>query len=176
MGLMDLLGDDNSRNDFRDFSDRFERGAPWDGFDDREAFERHERVASHLDDDEYERHARSVVERLSPDERRALGRELAQRGRSRGMDFDDRDDRYDDPGQLSGMVGRVRRQSPGGLGDLLGGGGGGGGLGGMLGGGGGGGLGGMMSGGGGGDMGGALGKVLMGGIAAMAARQVLGGR
>jgi len=81
----------------------------------------------------------------------------------------------DDPRQMAGMVSQLHQQTPGGLASLVGGGGDGdqgGGLGGMLGsvlGGGGG------DGGGGGFPGGTLSKVALGGIAAYAMKEMLGG-
>lgn len=164
MGLMDLLQGDDDRNDFRDFSDRFDRGRPHEGYDEREAYERYERVNRHLDHDEYEHSARDAFSRLSPQERRQLGRELRERSSERGYRFDDDDDdddgRYEDAGYLARHSRRMREQDPGMLGSLLGGGGGG--LGGVLGGG-----------GGGGGAGGMLAKVALGGIAAMAAKRAM---
>ncbi len=164
MGLLDLLQGDDDRRDFSDFADRFERGAPHEHYDEHEAHDRYRRVSQHLSPEEFEDASYRTLERMHPQERRELGRMMRSRARERGYDWDDDEDRYEDPRQLSGMMGRVEQRSPGGLGDLLGMGGGGGGMGGV---------GGMLGGGGGGGM---LPKVLMGGIAAMAARQVMGGR
>lgn len=145
MGLMDLLGGDD-RPGLVDFAERFDRGSPWDGFDEHEADQRYRQVEGHLSPGEYEQSARDVLGRLSPQERRDLGRQLADRSRAEGIDFDPdddgRDDRYDDPGLLGGLLGGLQGRSPGGLGQLLGGGGG-------------------------------ISKVLMGGIAAMATKRML---
>lgn len=98
--------------------------------------------------DEYQDSARDVFARLSPDERRQIGRQLAHRSREQGLDFDPdydgRDDRYEDPGLLGNLLGGLEGRQPGGLGQLLGGGGGG------------------------------LNKVVLGGIAAMATKRFLG--
>jgi hypothetical protein len=149
MGLMDLLGGAD-RGGLDDFAQRFEKGSPWDGFDDQEAEQRHRQVAEHLSPQEYEESARDVFSRLSPDERRQAGRLLNERARAQGIDFDrdddGNDDRYDDPGLLGSLVGGLHGRQPGGLGQLLGGGGGGGGL----------------------------QKVVLGGIAAMATKKFLG--
>ena len=148
MGLMDLLGG-GDRAGLEDFAQRFDQGSPWDGFDDQEADERHRQVAEHLSPEEYQDSARDVFARLSPQERRQIGRQLRDRSRQQGVDFDPdddgRDDRYEDPGVLGGLVGGLQGRQPGGLGQLLGGGGGGG-----------------------------LGKVVLGGIAAMAVKRFTG--
>jgi len=149
MGLLDLLGGGGSG--LEDFSQRFDKGSPWDGFDEQEAEERHRQVADHLSPAEYGDSARDVLARLSPQERRQIGRQLSQRSREVGVDFDadddGNDDRYEDPGVLGGLLGGLQGRQPGGLSQLLGGGGGG---------------------------GGGLNKVLLGGIAAMATKRVLG--
>lgn len=150
MGLRDLLNDDNDRRDFRDFADRFDRGRPEEHYDEHEARDRYSRIERHLDDDEYERSARETFSRMEPRQRRELSRELRSRGRQRGYDFGRDDDDRDDPSVLAGMLRGARQQDAGGLGGLLGGGDGGDGL-----------------------LGGTMGKVLMGGIAAMAVRQVV---
>lgn len=169
MGLMDLLQGDDDRNQLRDFSDRFQKGRPDEGYDEKEAHERYEQVNRHLDDDEYESSARDAFSHLSPEERRHLGRELRDRSKERGHRFDDGDDdgddsKYEDAGHLARSTRRMREKDPGLLGSLLGGGGGGGG---------GGGLGSLLGGGGGG---GGIAKVVLGGIAAMAAKRASGGR
>jgi hypothetical protein len=149
VGLMDLLGG-GDRAGLEDFASRFDRGSPWDGFDDQEADDRYRQVAGHLSPQEYEQSTRDVLDRLSPQERRQLGRQLADRSRQQGLDFDPdddgNDDRYEDPGLLGGLLGGLQTRQPAGLSQLLGGGGGGGGL----------------------------SKVLLGGIAAMATRRMLG--
>lgn len=46
-----LSGSGGRRQEYEDFVQRFERGAPWEGIDDDEAQRRYEEVASRLDDD-----------------------------------------------------------------------------------------------------------------------------
>lgn len=169
MGLMDLLtggGDDNDhRRDYNDFVDRYERGRPHEGYDDDEVYQRYQQVDGDLNDDDFEYSARESFQRMDPDERRQFARQLRSQARERGYsDFDDDDDRYQDPNALAGLLGGMRRQDPGLLGGLLGGGMGGGGMGGMM---GGGGMGGGM-------MGNPLAKMAMAGIAASAARRMMG--
>ncbi len=147
MGLMDLLGG-GDQHGLADFAQRFDRGSPWDGFDEEEAQQRYRQVADHLSPDEHQESAHAVLEKLSPQERREVGRLLRDRSREHGVDFDPdddgRDDRYENAGVLGNLIGGLQGRSPGGLGQLLGGGGGG---------------------------GGGLGKVLLGGIAAMATKK-----
>jgi hypothetical protein len=146
MGLRDIVdNNDDDRRRYRDFADRYERGPIHEGYDDDEARRHYSRFERDMDDDDFERSARATFERMDPSDRRQYSRELRRRGRERGHDFG-RDDDDDDPSVLAGMLRGARKKESGGLGGLLG--------------------------GGDGDGMGTMGKVLMGGIAAMAAREV----
>lgn len=127
MGLLDGLlggGQGRDRDDYDDFVRRYEDGPPDTGYDEREAADRYGRVSQHLSRSDYERSARASVERMSPQQRRQLGRQLRERVPDFDRDGDDRDDRYEDSGTLAGMLGGVHERQPGVLGGLLGGGGG----------------------------------------------------
>lgn len=168
MGLLDAVlggGQGPDRDDYADFVRRYDDGPPDRGYDDDEAYDRYDRVSRHLSRQDYERSARASIERMSPQQRRQLGRQL--RERVPDFDRDGRDDRYEDPGALAGMMGGLHDRDP----DLLGG---------MMG-------GGRRRGGrdrdrdgipddlerGGGGGGDTLMKMALGGIAAMAVKQVM---
>ncbi len=137
--LQNLLGGGQKRQEYEDFVGRYDQGAPYEGISDDEAISRHDEIASHVSDDDYELSAQEAFERLSPQERKELAGMLRQHGRQRQVDlgeFDDDDDERDaDPRQLARMTRHVRKQQPNMMSQLLGaaGGGGGGGMGGMLG-------------------------------------------
>lgn len=187
--LTNILGGQQQQQEFQDFSKRYEKGAPWDGFDDAEAVNRYNQVAPNIPPDVYEQSARESFSRLDPQQRRQLGQYLQQQAPQYGVQFPDvdrdgQDDRLQDPDFLAQATGQMHRQQPGILGQILGGGGGGiaGGLGSMLGGGqgSGGGLGGMLGGGqqsrggtsGGGLLASPIAKAALGGIAAMAVQHM----
>ena len=182
--LKDLLGDDNQakRTQAEDFVNRYDDGPPTDGFSDDEAIERYDEVAGELSPEEYQQFATEAFERMSPQQRQEFGQMLMRHGNENGvpMNADDPfDNQYDDPRQLARLASQFQQQ-PIGLTGLfgMGGGGPGGGLGGMLGGFGGGqqygsfrrpsGVAGMMS--------NPIARAAIGGIAAMAFRQLLGRR
>jgi hypothetical protein len=190
--LQSILGQPQQRQQFDDFSQRYQQGAPWDGISDDEAYQHYSQFSGRVPPDVYEESARDAFDRLDPNQRAEFGRYLQARARDQGindpdlMDLDG--DGYADSSRLARATSRLDQQQPGmlgqllggggggGLGGMLGGGGGGGGLGGMLG-GGGGGLGGMLGGGGGGGgLGGPIGKAVLGGIAAMAAQKMMSRR
>lgn len=127
MGLLDDLiggGQGRDRDDYGDFVRRYEDGPPDTGYDEREAADRYGRVSRGLSRSDYERSARASVERMTPQQRRQLGRQLRERVPDFDRDGDGRDDRYEDPGTLAGMLGGVHERQPDVLGGLLGGGGG----------------------------------------------------
>lgn len=179
MGLLDqLAGVGGRRDEYQDYTDRYDRGRPHEGYEDDEVARRCE-----LDEDNYRHSARQAYERMDPDERHEFGRQLAEHVRSReyegGYDGDRQgepsaydDSRYRDPQQLADMTTRVHQQSPSLLGELLAGvsGGGAGGAGGAM---------GSLLGGHGGNQGGAsnpLAKAAMAGITAYAAKQMINRR
>ena len=177
-------GSEGRREEYRDFANRYDRGAPYEGISEEEAAGRYREVAPNLSEEDYRLSAREAFERMSPQEREEFGRMLRSEAQQQGYgdfidrDHDGRDDRFQDPDYLAGTMSRMHQQRPDLLGGLMGGamGGGGGGLmGGMM--GGGGMTGGMgASGGGSGMMGNPVAKAAMAGIAAMAVKRMMGGR
>ena len=179
--MNDLLGQlmgGGQKEEFQDFSRRYDQGAPWDGFDDEEARDKYRRVAPNLPPDLYEESAQEAFSRMTPEQRYELGRQLQQSARQEGLGFDaDDDDQLRDPRRLARATSRLHQERPGFLEQILGGGS----SGGSLGGGSGGGLGGMLGGGSsgggmGGMLGGGLGKAALGGIAAIAVKKMMSGR
>ena len=180
--LGNMMGGGDRREEYRDFTNRYDEGAPYERISDEEAARRYREVAPNLPEDEYRLSAREAFERMSPEERMELGRMLREETQQRGhgdfidRDHDGRDDRFQDPDYLAGVTSRMHQREPDLLGSLLGGamGSGGGGLmGGMM---GGGMTGGHGASGGGGMLGNPVAKAAVAGIAAMAAKKMMGGR
>ena len=166
-GLFGGQDDDDEpvrRQRANDFIERYERGRPYDGIDDDEVIQNYRATAGRLSPQEYEEATAESLGRLSREERRELRRRMRQQG---GGQFDNDED--DDPRRMAREFSQYRQQQ--GSDDPLGG------LGGML--------GGMFGGGGGspqasssgGDLlGGPLGKAVLGGVAAVAMKKMMGGR
>lgn len=190
MGLLDeLMGGGEQRQSYREFVGRYAQGAPYDGISDDEAVNRYGQVAGEVDPDTYRDSARDAFTNMAPDEREQYAQQLGAAADQQGIGHG-WDGRSTDPDSLAALTSNVHQQSPDLLTGLLGGGGGAG-LGGLLG-GAGGGLGGLLGGAGagsagglGGLLGGAQGggqaggnpvmKAALAGIAAMAARRMMGG-
>jgi hypothetical protein len=128
MGMLDELLGAGRREDYRDFVDRYDRGAPYEGIDDDEADRRYREVAPRLSREDYEESAREAFSRMRPEERREFGRHLREEGRRRDagfvdLDGDGIDDRMaEDPGVLAQVTARIHERRPDLLGQILGGG------------------------------------------------------
>ena len=165
-----LFGGGNDDNDHRanaqDFISRYQQGPIDQGYSDEEAMQHYQNVARHADPATMQRASEQAFSNMSPDQRSQMAQMLQQHAGGQQVS--------NDPRQMAGMVSQMQQQNPGGLASLLGGGGnsGGGGIGGAL-----SGLmgGGNSGGGGGGFPGGTLGKVALGGIAAYAMKEIMGG-
>ena len=160
--LEQLLGGGQQRQQYQDFTQRYDNGAPWDGISDQEAMERYQQVAPHLPPEMYQQSAQEAFSRLSPQQRTQFGQYLQQQARQQNIqvaDFnqDGIDDRFQDPNYLAQVTGRMDQQQPGLLGQLLGGSGGGGG-------------------GGQGMLENPIAKAALAGIAAVAMKKMMGGR
>ena len=107
MGLTDTLQDSGRRQQFEDFVQRYDQGQPWEGISDDEAKQRHDEVASQLDDKEYEQSAQEAFQKLQPEQRREVSRSL-QQGET------------DDPAELARATTKARKEQPDLLNDLMG--------------------------------------------------------
>ncbi len=128
--LGQLLGGGQRREEYQDFVNRYDTGAPWDGISDQEARSRYQQVAPQLSPQMYQESAQEAFSRLTPQQRLQLGQHLQQQTRQQGYNIPDLnrdgiDDRLQDPAYLARATGQLQQQQPGILGDLLGGGGGG---------------------------------------------------
>ena len=170
--LAQLLGGGQQRQQYSDFANRYDQGAPWDGISDREAYDRYAEVAPRLPPQVYQESAQEAFSRLSPQQRMQLGQYLQRQSQQQGyggfqdLNRDGVDDRFQDPSFLAQATSRMEQQQPGILGQILGG---------ALGGGmGGGGMGRSM--GGQGMLENPIAKAALAGIAATAVRKMMSGR
>ena len=178
MGLLQQLLGGGQQQEYQDFVNRYDQGAPYEGITGQEALNRYQQIAPQLPPDVYQQSAQEAFSRMSPQERMQLGQYLQQGAQQQGINFPDMnrdgiDDRMQDPNYLAQMAGQLHQQQPGIVSQILGG---------AL--GGGGQMGGGMMGGGGQMGGGNIGNMLdnpiakaaLAGVAAMAAKRFLGQR
>jgi predicted RNA-binding Zn ribbon-like protein len=107
MGLTNMLQDAGSREKIEDFVSRYDQGQPWEGISDDEAVQRHDEVASQLDDKEYEESARQTFQQFQPEQRKEVARSLRQ-------------GETDDPAELARATRQARSEQPDLLKDLMG--------------------------------------------------------
>lgn len=157
--------DDQERAKAQDFISRYEQGPPHENINDDEVVNNYQAVAGRLSPQEYEDSAAEAYERLSPEDRRQFAQYLQEQGGGQMGEVN-----TDDPRELARYTSQVQAQQPDGLMGMLGGGG----LGGML----GGALGGRQQsrGQGGSMLQNPMARAVMGGIAAMAMKKMMGGR
>jgi hypothetical protein len=158
--LDNLLGGGQQRQEFQDFTQRYDQGAPWQGISDQEAYNRFQQVAPQLPPQMYQQSAQQAFERLDPQQRMQLGQYLQQQAQQQNVSFPHQGgmDAFQDAGYLAQVTGQMHQQT-GILGQLLGG---------AVG----------LSGGGAsqGMLDSPIAKAALAGVAAMAVKQMMGGR
>lgn len=162
--LQNIFGGQDGERDYRDFVNRYEQGLPHEGYSDDEVYNRYQQVSRYAPPDIYEESAQEAFSRMSPQERMQFGQYLRQQTRQQNYDFPDInqdgiDDRLQDPRYLAQATGRIHQQQPDLFGQLMSG------------------AAGAMMGGqrGGNFLGNPLAKAAMAGIAAIAAKKMMGG-
>ncbi|MDV2993527.1 MAG: hypothetical protein N4J56_003181 [Chroococcidiopsis sp. SAG 2025] len=162
--LQNMFGGQDGERDYRDFVNRYEQGLPHEGYSDDEVYNRYQQVSRHVPPDIYQESAQEAFSRMSPQERMQFGQYLQQQTRGQNYDFPDLnqdgiDDRLQDPNYLARATGSIHQQQPDLLGQLMGGA-----------------TGAMMGGQRGGNLfSNPLAKAAMAGIAAIAAKKMMGG-
>ena len=79
-----LLGGGKKRQEYEDFTRRYDQGPPWEGYSDREVLDRYGEVAHKMPASEYEAAVRDALSRLSPEEQSELLHTIQERTRDRG--------------------------------------------------------------------------------------------
>ena len=86
MGILDeLLGGGQTQKDYRDFINRYEQGAPSEGYSDQEVLERYGEVSHAVPPDQYAQAAQEALAKLSPEERAAFLKMLLERAAAKGV-------------------------------------------------------------------------------------------
>ncbi|HZC19533.1 MAG TPA: hypothetical protein VE225_07460, partial [Rubrobacteraceae bacterium] len=72
--LSNLIGE--RREEYRDFAERYDQGAPYDNISNEEAINRYREVAPQLSDEDYRYAAREAFSQMTAEERTGFGRQL----------------------------------------------------------------------------------------------------
>lgn len=120
MGMLDeLLGGGQRQKEYRDFVNRYEQGAPSEGYSDQEVIKRYGEVSHAVPPEQYAKAAQEALGKLSPEERAAFVKMLQERAAARGVTVPRTV--APEPKEL-GQVLTDLHQKPGQLRDILGGG------------------------------------------------------
>jgi len=120
--LEQLVGGGQQQQQFQDFSQRYEQGAPWQGISDQEAYNQYRQVAPQVPPDVYQQSAQQAFERLDPQQRSQLGQYLQQQAQQQNVSFPQPSSNgYEDAGYLAQAATQLHQQQPGLMGQLLGG-------------------------------------------------------
>ena len=129
MGLLDeLLGGGQRQAEYKDFTNRYQQGSPYDQISDDETLQRYKELAPELSDADYRESAQESFSQLTPQERAEFSHWFRERSKQQGIqvpDYDLNDDGIDDraqqdPGVLADMTTRMRTDQPNILEQLLG--------------------------------------------------------
>src|SRR6476659_8838452 len=86
MGMLDeLLGGGQRQKEYKDFVNRYERGAPSEGYSDQEVLQRYSEVSHAVPPAQYANAAQEALNKLSPEERAAFLKILQERAAARGV-------------------------------------------------------------------------------------------
>jgi len=123
--LQQALGGQQQQQEYQDFANRYEQGAPSEGYSDQEVTQRYQQVAQHLPPQAYQQAAQQSFERMTPQDRQQFGQALQQQAQQQGINVQGMgESNFQDPSSLAQMTTQVHQQQPGLLAGLLGGGGG----------------------------------------------------
>ena len=120
MGFLDeLLAGGQRQKEYSDFVNRYDQGAPSDGYSDQEVLKRYGEVSHAVAPDQYAQAAQEALSKLSPEERAEFVKMLQDRAAARGVTLPKTV--APEPKEL-GQVLTDLHKTPGQLRDMLGGG------------------------------------------------------
>jgi hypothetical protein len=122
--MLDALLDGLGRDNFADFTGRYERGAPWDAITDDETVAHYDRIADEIGQDEYRQAAEVALAHLSPEERKQLVAEMQQNARRTDVNYPGvHGEGLDDANALAGLLSQMHGERRGMVRQLVAGGG-----------------------------------------------------
>jgi hypothetical protein len=107
----------------QEFVNRYQQGAPHEGYSDQEVAQQYQQVAPQLSPQQYQQAAQQSFQNMSPEQRMQFGQLLQQQAQQQGyaMPQMQQPAMYQDPNALAQMTTQVHQQNPSLLGGLLGG-------------------------------------------------------
>jgi hypothetical protein len=164
MGLLDsVLSNPQAKQEMQNYVQRYQQGAPQEGYSDQEVMQRYQQVAPQLPTQDFQQAAEQAFNNMPPDQRMQFGQYVQQQLQAQGVQAQGfssagvNKQKFQDAGYLAQQTAQLHQQQPGLLGQLLGGGN-------------------SSSSSGGGLLANPAAKAALAGIAAMAVSNAMGGR
>lgn len=129
MGLLDsLLSNPQAQQDVQSYVQRYQQGAPQEGYSDQEVLQRYQQVAPQLAPQQFQSAAEQAFNNMSPNQRVQFGQYVEQQLQAQGMPQQGfnagqgNPQAYQNAGYLAQQATQLHQQQPGLLGQLLSGG------------------------------------------------------
>ena len=120
MGLLDsLLQGGQQQQEYQNFANQYQPGAPAESYNGQEVLNRYQQVAPNLDQQQYMNAAMAAFQHMTPQQRQEFGQYLAQQGQQQGINFPNAGGDYQNPQTLAQMATHAHQQQPGFLGKLF---------------------------------------------------------
>jgi hypothetical protein len=106
----------------QDFVNRYQQGAPHEGYSNQEVAQQFQQVVPQLSPQQFQQAAQQSFQNMAPDQRQQFGQFLQQQAQQQGYAVPQMQQpaMYQDPNALAQMTTQVHQQNPGLLGSLLG--------------------------------------------------------
>ncbi len=112
-------GNQGNQQQAQDFINRYQQGAPQEGYSNQEVAQQYQQVVPQLSPQQYQQAAAQSFQNMSPDQRQQFGQLLQQQAQQQGMNLPMQQGGYQDPNTLAQYTSQVHQQNPGLLGGLL---------------------------------------------------------
>ena len=110
-----------NQQEYQNFVNRYEQGAPHEGYTDQEAMNRYQQIVPQLSPEQHQQAAMQAFSNMAPQDRQVFGGYLEQQAQQQGIPFPGQGGNYTDPNYLAQVTTQMHQQQPGLLGQLLGG-------------------------------------------------------
>jgi hypothetical protein len=126
MGLLDsLLNNPQAQQEVQNYVQRYQQGAPHEGYSDQEVLQRYRQVAPQLPAQDFQKAAEQAFNKMPPEQRTQFGQYVQQQLQAQGVSAPGfnpgQSNSYQDAGYLAQQATQLHQQQPGLLSQLLGG-------------------------------------------------------
>jgi hypothetical protein len=119
MGILDnLMANPQTQQQLQDFANRYQQGAPHEGYSDQEVMQRYQQVAPQLPQQDYVAAAEQAFEKMSQQQRQQFGQFVQQQAQAQGTAVPGfgqgvSPEMYQNANYLAQQAGQLHQQQPG---------------------------------------------------------------